>query len=201
MSNKLFYGVIVVIVIAGGVFLATHKTKSSDAAQSTASLASLNTSVAPWAPEYQHLSDRLKAINLPLLGAEGTALHIHVHLDIYVDGKTVTVPADIGIPPSGGITPVHTHDATGIIHIESPDAHATYTLGQLFNIWGVKLTDNSIGGYNDNSSQKLTVYSNGNIVNDPINLTFKAHEEIVITYGSSQQQPSIPNTYQFPAGL
>jgi len=201
MSNKFFYGFLVIVVVIAGIYLATNKAKSSTAVQPAASLASLSTDPAPWAPEYQHLTSRLKAINLPLLGAEGTALHIHVHLDIYVNGRVVTVPASIGIPPSGGITPVHTHDTTGIIHVESPDAHATYTLGQLFDIWGVKFTDNSLGSYEDNDTSKMVVFSNGKEVKDPMNLPFKAHEEIAISYGTPQQQPTIPITYQFPQGL
>jgi hypothetical protein len=206
VSGKLFYGLgLLVVIVLAGIFLVVGKSKSSPAPQTapqtSASLASLNTGPAPWPPEYQHLSNRLQAINLPLLGAEGSALHIHVHLDIFVNGKVVTVPAAIGIPPSGGITPVHTHDTTGIIHIESPDAHATYTLGQLFDIWGVKLTDISLGGYISNSAQKLIVYSNGAEVSDPVNLAFKAHEEIAISYGTARQLTSIPTTYQFPEGL
>jgi hypothetical protein len=201
MSGKVFYGLATVIVVVGCIFLFAHTAKPAPVPATAASLASLSTGPAPWTPEYQHLPSRLKAINLPLLGAEGSALHIHVHVDIYVNGKVVTVPADIGIPPSGGITPVHTHDTSGIIHIESPDAHATYTLGQLFDIWGVKLTDTSVGSYGDSSTQKLVVYSNGNEVTNPVNLPFEAHEEIVITYGTTQQIPTIPTTYQFPAGL
>ena len=198
MSIKYFYGFLALVIVVAGFFLINGKSKSST---TVASLASLSTSPAPWSPEYKNLDSRLKAINLPLLGAEGTALHIHVHLDIWVNGKVITVPAAIGIPPSGGITPIHTHDDTGIIHIESPDAHATYTLGQLFDIWGVKLTNTSLGSYSDNSMQKLVVYSNGNKVNSPVNLAFKAHEEIAITYGTSQQLPTIPATYNFPPGL
>src|SRR5947209_8228892 len=38
-----------------------------------------------------------KAAGLPMLGQEGQVLHIHSHLDVFVDGKQVTVPAEIGI--------------------------------------------------------------------------------------------------------
>ncbi len=201
MSSKVFYRIIIATLVVGGVFLFAHKSKPALSSPTVASLASLNTGPAPWAPEYSNLNSRLKTIKLPLLGAEGNALHIHVHLDIYVNGKVVTIPANIGIPPSGGITPIHTHDDTGIIHVESPNAYATYTLGQFLDIWGVKLTDNRLGSYVSSITQKLIVYSNGNAVTDPVNLAFKAHEEIAITYGTSQQIPTIPSTYHFPDGL
>lgn len=199
MSNKVFIGVIAVVVIAVGIFIDTHKPNYAPPPNSPASLSSLSTSQAPWQPEYTHLADRLKAINIPLLGAEGSAQHIHAHLDIYIHGQSVTVPADIGI--YNGITPIHTHDSSGIIHIESPDANATYTLGQFFDIWGVKLTNTSIGGYANNATDKLTAYDNGKIVNNLVNLVIAKHQEIVITYGTTHEQRSIPKTYHFPSGM
>ena len=74
-------------------------------------------------------------------------LHIHPHLTITFDGQPLTVPSQIGIDQSLwkdhsldqygmlGMAPLHTHDASGIIHVES-NAHRTYTLGEFLNIWG-----------------------------------------------------------------
>jgi hypothetical protein len=137
---------------------------------------------------------------MPLLGQEGSAQHIHTHLDILVNGQAVQVPADIGM--DNGITPLHTHDTSGILHIESPDAYATYTLGQFFDIWGVKLTDTSIGGYQNNATGTLVIYDNGKKVDDPVNLNLSKHHEIVVTYGTTAQLPkSIPKSYSFQSGL
>ena len=199
MSNKVFIGLIVIVIVVVGIIFATHKSHFPPPPKVTASLSSLSTSQAPWQPEYQHLANRLKAINIPLLGAEGTAQHIHAHLDIFIYGQPVTVPANIGI--YNGITPVHTHDTSGIIHIESPDAKATYTLGQFFDIWGVKLTSTSIGGYANNTTNKLNVYDNGKVVNNPVSLVIAKHHEIVITYGTTQEQPHIAKSYNFPSGM
>lgn len=202
MSNKILSGAILIIVAVFGVYYASSKHQpTANPKPLVASLSSLNTGPAPWQPEYNYLPNRLKAIGLTLLGAEGTAQHIHSHLDIYISGKQVSVPAEIGIPPTGGITPIHTHDSSGIIHIESPAAHAIYTLGQFFDIWGVRLTNSSIGGYANNTSSKLIVYSNGHLINDPSQLPLTAHEEIAITYGTAKQSPNIPTSYSFPAGL
>lgn len=199
-SNKIITGVVAIIIVAVGIVIAI-KPSSSHPASTTASLASLNTGTAPWIPEYSHLTSRLAAIHMSLLAAEGTAQHIHAHLDIFVDGKAITVPAEIGIPPSGGVTPVHTHDTSGIIHIESPDAHATYTLGQFFDIWGVQLTTNTLGSYKTTTTQTLSVYDNGKPVTDPANLILAAHHEIAVVYGNSQDMPTIPSSYAFPDGL
>ena len=40
---------------------------------------------------------RLETIGLPVLTAEATELHIHMHIDVFVHGKPVTVPANVGI--------------------------------------------------------------------------------------------------------
>ena len=73
------------------------------------------------------LRSRLRR-SLPALAHEGFVLHIHEHLDVYVAGRRVTVPAGIGIDVAGSfISPMHTHDETGVIHVESldpPDVHA-----------------------------------------------------------------------------
>jgi hypothetical protein len=66
--------------------------------------------------------------------------HIHAHLTLYKNGKPVPVPSQVGIPYSQAISGgnclywLHTHDASGVIHIESPTARL-YTLGQFFDIW------------------------------------------------------------------
>jgi hypothetical protein len=81
-------------------------------------------------------------------------MHFHPHLNLMIDSKPVTVPSQIGIVPSlwkdhsldqygmqamsngmSGMAPLHTHDATGTIHVES-NTIRNYTLGEFLNIWG-----------------------------------------------------------------
>ncbi len=157
---------------------------------------------APWPPELGQLAERLKAIGLPALSAEGTVMHIHQHIDIFIDGKSVPVPANIGINQIGGfISDIHVHDGTGIIHVESPTVQ-TFTLGQFFDIWGVKFTQRSIGSYVATGDKTLKVYSNGTLYQgDPRNLSLSTHQEIVVVYGSDSEAPqSIPSSYAFPSG-
>ena len=186
------------ILVGLGVVIATRPSSSSE--QKNGSLASLSTTQAPWPAEETHLRDRLKAMNLPFLSMEGVALHIHQHIDIFVHGQPVTVPANAGI--YGLFSPIHTHDTSGIIHVESTDPNATYTLKQFFNVWGVQFNDTQIGGYKNDATNKLTVYSNGQPVKDPVNLQLFKHEEIVVVYGTDQEKPAtIPKEYSFPANL
>ena len=67
--------------------------------------------------------------------------HIHTHLDIFVDGKNYTVPALIGIT-NNCFYWLHTHDQSGIIHIESP-VKRDFNLGQFFDLWNKKYVINS----------------------------------------------------------
>ena len=95
---------------------------------------------APWPANTAELRPRLTALGLPTLGHEGTALHIHQHIDVFVNGRRVMVPAGIGIDPAGRfISPLHTHDTTGVIHVESPSVKPFF-LGQFLGVWGVRFT-------------------------------------------------------------
>jgi hypothetical protein len=92
----------------------------------------LQTTKPPWAPEYSHLAERLQTLGLPPGGPE--KFHIHALLHIYVNGLLVPLPAEIGLDPSLHIkSSLHTHDRTGIIHMEA--AHPfNYTLGDFFAV-------------------------------------------------------------------
>lgn len=166
------------------------------------SLPGLQTSPAPWPAEIDHLKERLALINLPALPEEGTALHTHEHLDIFIHGKPVTIPMGIGINESAGfISPIHVHDETGIIHVESPTIE-NFTLGQFFDVWGVRFDKASIGGYESDASNTLEVFVNGQKVEgSPREISLTEHEEIAITFGTQKEEPAIPKSYSFPMGL
>jgi hypothetical protein len=157
----------------------------------------------PWPPEAAHLRARLAAIGLPALTGEGTAQHTHQHLDLYVDGRRVTVPTDIGINQSEGfLSPIHTHDATGIIHVESPVVR-DFTLGELFDVWGVRFDAHCVGGVCEGNGRVLTVFVNGQpFAGNPRTLVLATHQEIVVALGTATQLPNpIPASYAFPAGI
>ncbi|MHB0865942.1 MAG: hypothetical protein ACYC1Y_03530 [Minisyncoccota bacterium] len=165
-------------------------------------LPGIETSTAPWPPEISQLRLRLAAIGLPALGSEGSALHIHQHLDIFINGTPVPVPAEIGVNNAERfISPIHTHDTSGVIHVES-NTIRDFTLGQFFDIWGVRLTKDSLGGYLTSATSTLTVYVNGSLVpGDPRSLVLASHQEIVVVYGAEKDMPkNIPSSYSFPPG-
>jgi hypothetical protein len=89
-------------------------------------------SVPPW-PAPADATAAARNAGLPMLSSEGTVEHIHVHLDVLDDGQAVPVPANIGIDTArGAISPLHTHDASGVIHIESP-VKRQFSLGEFFS--------------------------------------------------------------------
>jgi len=169
----------------------------------TGTVPGLQTGAPPWSPDNANLRARLEADGLQVLTAEGQVQHTHQHLDLFVDGQRVAIPPDIGIDRVNLIlSPIHTHDASGIIHVESPIVRE-FTLGEFFDVWGVRLDAHCVGGICDGNDQVLSVYRNGQqITGDPRSIVLDAHEEIVVAIGTSAQLPSpIPSSYVFPAGL
>jgi hypothetical protein len=196
--------VVAVVLVAGigGLALAAAG-RHRPAATRPAALAGLQTGPAPWSANTADLAERLRAIGVPPLNpVEGTAVHIHQHLDLFVDGHQVPVPALVGIDPSVGFAPLHTHDSSGVVHVESPTVR-TYTLGDFFAVWGVRFTPSCLGGSCSGGDRRLRVYVNGAPVRgDPTALVLQSHQEIVVAYGTAAQLPSpIPSAYRFPPGL
>lgn len=159
----------------------------------------------PWPRNESRLQLRLRAIGLDPLTAEGQVVHIHQHLDVYVDGKPAAVPGDIGIGPQNTfISDLHTHEGypPGIIHVESP-TEAQFSLGQFFAIWGVPLSATCIGSLCEKGAKQLRAFVDGKAVDaDPTRIVLKSHQQIVLAYGTEAQLPDpVPASYDFPEGL
>jgi hypothetical protein len=171
-----------------------------------AALPGLEKGKAPWPPQYASLPDRLAPLQLSSLSSQGATLHIHQHLDVFVDGKHVTVPALVGIygggdPTKGGFfVELHTHDSTGIIHLEAPKKDA-FTLGQFFGVWGVRLSKSCVGGYCATPGKPLKFYLNGKLFKgNPNNVVLQNHDEYALVYGKAPKK--IPSKYNWgPSGL
>jgi hypothetical protein len=205
-ERRAFTGVVVLAVAAVVTVAVTSAVRGGTAGAVLAPPAGLPgdlTGPAPWPRNAGLLRERLSAIRLPTLAAEGTVLHIHQHLDVFVEGRRVVVPARIGIVLQPlFFSPIHTHDPSGIVHVESPTVQ-TFTLGQVFAVWGVRFTPTCLGGYCSSGVRKLRVYSNGTLVQgDPRRVPLSEREEIVVAFGTRAQLPRpIRSSYAFPAGL
>jgi hypothetical protein len=139
---------------------------------------------------------------------ERVLFHIHAHLQIYVDGQQVAIPGGIGIVPpytvqampdgpfiAGGAAFywLHTHDGTGVIHIESP-VRRTYTLGEFFDVWGQRLGPDRVGP----AHGPVTALVNGvRVGGDPREIPLGAHDVLQLAVGRV-----LPfHTYVFAPGL
>lgn len=110
--------------------------------------------------------------------------HIHIWIGVYVNGvstnfnPTYALPIAIGMqdpgppgPPGAFITTakcfyhIHTHDSSGIVHVEDPDPSKTpitgtlYTLKQVFDIWGVTVNGTQV----DKFVGPVRVYTSGQV--------------------------------------
>jgi hypothetical protein len=132
---------------------------------------------------------------------EFTMFHIHAHLDIFIDGKPFKVPSQIGIDPEGRcLYWLHTHDDSGIIHIESP-VERQFTIGNFIDIWN--RTFNNTQLFDTNPTIALSMFVNGVKVptdTDLRNVNINAHDEIALVFGPIQAD-KIPTRYEFQQGL
>lgn len=171
-------------------------------AGSTAGAQSPGTAVTTdWSRNPDQTSTARKA-GLPMLGGEMTQVHYHAHLDVIVDGQPVTVPQYIGIDENAQtITALHTHDTSGVVHIES-GKDTPFTLGQFFTEWGQPLSTTQVGPVAVGADKALHVIVNGKeVTGDPAQYVLKAHDEIAVWVGAKGQTPQVPSSYNFPSGL
>lgn len=90
-------------------------------------------------------------------------MHIHPQLSLIINNTSSAVPAQIGIDPSlwkdhsldefgmqsmpemkmSAMAPLHTHDNSGIVHVEST-INRNYTLEEFLNIWGLNLDGKTV---------------------------------------------------------
>jgi len=129
--------------------------------------------------------------------------HHHVHLSMFVNGEQIALPRGTGMKNPNHNNFIyhadcfyflHTHDETGIIHIEPPDG-TTFGLKQYFDIWGEPLSTNGFAGY----AGAVAVYIDGTLQPgmDPTTVTFSPFEEITLVIGTP---PNWIPEYLFPAG-
>ena len=126
--------------------------------------------------------------------AEQFVQHIHAHLAVFVRGRERAIPAGIGIAPGPRFYWLHTHVADGIVHIESP-VRRTFTLGELFDVWGQPLRRDRVGP----ASGHVTAFLDGNRYTGNLrDIPLQAHALIQLDVGRPLVA-SAPVT--FPSGL
>ncbi len=89
--------------------------------------------------------------------------HIHYYVGLIVDGRQIAIPDAIGmmnpgLEQNGYISSakcyywIHTHDASGMMHIEDPrnlpPSAQVFKFGEAMQIWGVTASATNFGHYN-----------------------------------------------------
>jgi hypothetical protein len=172
---------------------------------------------APW-PAPANPMKLTEAAGLAPETHEFVLLHVHAHLDVFVNGDPVVVPAGIGIAiddPAvkrsraddgsigyGGISPacaapcispLHTHFQDGVLHTEAKENQFN-TLGEFFTEWAVRLDRNCVGGY-CKPAAPIAIYVDGNPdTGDPRQIKLEDKREIAIVIGSPPAE--IPSNFE-----
>ena len=118
-------------------------------------------------------------------------MHTHSILNVTINGNSLLVPNGIGINStlwknhsldkfgterkattfgmiSPAMSPLHTHDSSGIIHVESIE-YRNYTLGDFLNIWGMPI-----------EGTEISLIINGNSTENYNNHILKDMEKMVL---------------------
>ncbi len=156
MKNIWIVGVVVVVL---GVLLFTTSSKQKQGAETLDFVP--GTSVACLPSGHQNL-----------------ALHIHPTISILVDGVAEVVPANIGITEEC-MAELHTHDASGVIHLETATAGRFNQLAfkDFFAVWGMPV---------EREGYTLAITVNGTPVSSIDEVPLEDKAAVQFTYTSTE---------------
>jgi hypothetical protein len=207
--NRIFWivGAVIVIALIAGAAVAFGGDDGSptDSASSSAlpppdSLPGIMKTPPPWPDNIEQANERLALLGLPELSE--SVLHLHIRLWIYVDGEPVVVPGGVGYNVQAQVfSPLHTHDTTGTVHVESADPNFKGVLGQFMDVWGLYVTSTCLGDRCNEGDNQLRVFVNGQpYVGDPTMVPLQDQAAIVVTFGTEAQLPNpVPDSFTFGA--
>ncbi len=137
------------------------------------------------AGENSALCENAPASEINIGGHTNLAMHIHPFLEIIINDEKQLIPANAGISP-GIMRPIHTHDASGELHVEGP-CRRDFTLGEFFDIWGRDFSSECIFEFcTANGAGVLNVKVNGLEDNEFGDIVLRDDDRIVIEYSSSE---------------
>ena len=105
--------------------------------------------------------NEVQGFNLAEIHSVPLARHDHVVMSIVMNGRQMEIPEGVGMQPDlwhdhsldrfgpSGISPLHTHDTSGTIHIESTSPRE-FTVGEFLAIMGLDpgtVTGMTVDGY------------------------------------------------------
>lgn len=208
-------------VLAAALVLLVGACEGTGTGEATNAAPTMGPDVPAW-PRPTQTAHLAEAAGLELHTVEHLDYHVHAHLDVFVGGQPVEVPAAIGIViddpavqefPSefgtdyGGIdpkkgcehpciSPLHTHAADGVLHTESA-VTSPNTLGQFFTEWGVLLDADCVGDYCAPETMISVSVDGEPYEGNPADIELMDEREIAIVVGRSPAD--VPSEFDFSA--
>jgi hypothetical protein len=105
-------------------------------------------------------------------------------LEIYILGNKQVIPANAGIPKRC-MHVIHTHDASGELHIESPVYHQ-FHLGDFFTIWGKTFNKSCIFEHCVDENHTLSFFVNGSKNDEYEDKPLRDGDKIQIIYSKKE---------------
>jgi hypothetical protein len=205
--------VIAVLALGGALILRGHNGSSSSGSfwpnapipavvqqrNSTQKLDFISTTT--WPVNLNNIQQAASALGLP--NQSDSIEHYHAHFDIWVDGHKVEVPPNMGLTPTW-FSPLHTHTysnvpdnlSRGVIHIEADHKGYVALLGQVFDMWGVRLDNNCMGG----NCGGVKIWVNGKPSTAGPELKLHPHNEVAVVVGTPPKNFTPPKSFQFAPG-
>jgi hypothetical protein len=113
----------------------------------------------------------------PVSETAHSATHTQPHLSILTDSQTHAVPAETGIQANGKAMPIHSQDATGRLHVDSPILHDSH-LQEFIKIWTQLLRAPQVIGAHADAAHTITKTVGGQPGTASGALTPRARQEI-----------------------
>jgi hypothetical protein len=180
------------LVIAIAAYFFAHQA-SSQKGQGSASAGANQTQAANDGsdnPAYAPLA------GIPCQSSEQLTYHVHAHLSIYINGQPVQVPQYIGIASDGSCFYwLHTHDTSGIIHIEAP-SQQTFTLGTFFQLWSERFPQLQYPIQLDQTAGWQAYVDGKSYTGDFHSIPLRPHALITLAYNSPGIKPDTTYAWQ-----
>ncbi len=107
-------------------------------------------------------------------------IHWHPELSIYIKGQIQEIPGN-----AGTASIMHTHDATGMIHVHPKNKLVLkddITLGNFFKLWGKKFSSTCIFDNCNSSEGKVNMTVNGEENTEFENYVMRDKDKIEVRY-------------------
>lgn len=157
---------------------------------------------------------------LPCASTMPSTYHVHAFLGIIINGRQYAMPDGAGMKSPGadgtyqGVPNwteyascyyyLHTHDASGVIHIESPQSASQstslYTLRNFFDVWGRVISSSQIGPFTGTvtayvaqvplKQSRITASNYTQFTGNPGTIPLKSHTTIWLEIGPKIYTPA-----------